>query len=142
MLLNVTHTHIYIYICTHSYTLLRRGTFSTICIIQLTTRSRWKFRICTYTMIILYSFPLYTFLWPENDPQWPKHVVVSIISRIQDSCVLTYPTPSLLTAAKLANRSKINTSVNALWNKPAAKFQYTLCYYKQFWRLFWFVSHT
>ena len=27
-------------------------------------------------------------------PQWPKHVV-SIINRIQDSCVLTYPAPSL-----------------------------------------------
>ena len=42
----------------------------------------------------LYSFPLYTFLWPEDGPQWPKHVV-SIINRTQDSCVLTYPTPSL-----------------------------------------------
>ena len=29
-------------------------------------------------------------------PQWPKHVVVSIINRIQDSCVLTYRTPSLI----------------------------------------------
>jgi len=26
-----------------------------------------------------YSFPLYTFLWPEDGPQWPKHVVISII---------------------------------------------------------------
>jgi len=43
----------------------------------------------------LYSFPLYTFLWPEDGPQWPKHVV-SIINRIQDSCVLTYPTHSLI----------------------------------------------
>jgi len=43
------------------------------------------------------SFPLYTFLWPEDGPQWPKHVVVSTINRIQDSCVLTYPTPSLIT---------------------------------------------
>ena len=31
-----------------------------------------------------------------DGPQWPKHVVVSIINRIQDSCVLTYPTPSLI----------------------------------------------
>jgi len=51
----------------------------------------------TYTMITLcYSFPLYKFLRPEDGPQWPKHVVVSIINRIQDSCVLTYPTPSLI----------------------------------------------
>ena len=34
-------------------------------------------------------------LWPEDGPQWPKHVVVSIINRIQDRCILTYPTPSL-----------------------------------------------
>jgi len=34
----------------------------------------------------LYSFPLYKFLWPEDDPQWPKHVVVGIINRIQYSC--------------------------------------------------------
>ena len=43
----------------------------------------------------LYGFPLYIFLWPEDDPQWPKHVVVNLIKRTQDSCVLTYPTPSL-----------------------------------------------
>jgi len=42
------------------------------------------------------DFPLYIFLWPEDGPQWPKHVVVSIIIRIQDSCVLTYRTPSLI----------------------------------------------
>ena len=35
-------------------------------------------------------------MWPEDGPQWPKHVVVSIINRIQNSCVLTYPTPSLI----------------------------------------------
>jgi len=39
-----------------------------------------------------YSFPLYTFLWPEDGPQWPKHVVVSIMNRIQYSCFLTHPT--------------------------------------------------
>ena len=68
-----------------------------------------QFTICTYTMIILctvynmylyydhtlYSFPLHTFLWPEDGPQWAKHVDVSVINRIQDSCILTYPTPSL-----------------------------------------------
>ena len=55
-------------------------------------RSRWKFRICTTTnALILNSFPHYIFLWPEDGPQWPKHVVASIINRIKDSCVLTYP---------------------------------------------------
>ena len=44
----------------------------------------------------VYSFLLYTFLWPEDGPQWPKHVVVSIINRIQDSCVVTCPTPFLI----------------------------------------------
>jgi len=47
----------------------------------------------------VYSFSLYTFcvyiLW-----HWPKHVVVSTINRTQDSCVLTYPTPSLITCMK------------------------------------------
>ena len=47
---------------------------------------------CDHT---LYSLPLYTFLWPEDGPHWPKHVVVSTINRIQDSCILTYRTPSL-----------------------------------------------
>jgi len=41
------------------------------------------------------SFPLYTFMWPEDGPQWPKHVVVvSTINRIQDSCA-DVPHPSL-----------------------------------------------
>ena len=39
---------------------------------------------------------LFRFLWPKNGPQWPKHVVVSIINKIQDSCVLTYPTHYLI----------------------------------------------
>jgi len=43
----------------------------------------------------LYRFPLYTLLRPADGPKWPKHVVVIILNRIQDSCVLTYPTPSL-----------------------------------------------
>ena len=42
------------------------------------------------------SFPLYIFLGTEDGPHWPKHVVVSIINRIQDCCVLTNPTPSLI----------------------------------------------
>jgi len=42
-----------------------------------------------------YIIPLYTFSWLGDGPEWPKHVV-SIIIRIQDSCVLTYPTPSLI----------------------------------------------
>jgi len=52
----------------------------------------------------LYSFPLHTFLWPEDGPRWPKHVV-SIINRIQDSCVLTYPTPSLTTSTSCSPNS-------------------------------------
>ena len=53
----------------NSYTVIRRGTFSSICIIQQTTKYRWKFRIRTYTMIILcIVFPLYiifvTCRWP------------------------------------------------------------------------------
>ena len=55
-----THTYtVYIYIYIHSYTLVRRGTFSSICIIQPTTRSRWQFTMCTYTMIILCIVNLY-----------------------------------------------------------------------------------
>jgi len=30
--------------------------------------------------LTLYSFPHYTFLCPEDGPQWPKYVVVSIIN--------------------------------------------------------------
>jgi len=56
----------------------------------------------------LYSFPLYTFLWPEDSPQWPKHVVVSIINRIQESCVLTYPTPSII-AYNTAGMMQLNS---------------------------------
>jgi len=56
----------------------------------------------------LYSFPLCTFLWPEDDPQWPKHVAVSTINRIHDSCVLTYPQPPPLIA-----RSVTDTNTNA-----------------------------
>ena len=44
----------------------------------------------------VYSFTIYTFLWPEDGPQWPKNVVVSIINRIRYSCVVTPHTPSLI----------------------------------------------
>ena len=43
----------------NSYTLLRRGTLSSVCVIQPTTRSRRKFRICTYTITILCIVFLY-----------------------------------------------------------------------------------
>ena len=44
---------------------------------------RWKFTICTTTNdLTLYSFPHYKLLWPEDGPQWPKHVF-SIINTIQ-----------------------------------------------------------
>ena len=39
--------------CTYSTKRARRGNFSSLCKIQPTTRSRWKFRICTCTMIRL-----------------------------------------------------------------------------------------
>jgi len=107
--------YIYIYIYIHSYTLLRRGTFSPICIIQPTTRSRWKFRICTYTMIVLCIIFLYTFLWPEDGPQLPKHVV-RMINRIQDCCVLTFPTPSLIAYNATGIMHLKIMSVNALWD--------------------------
>ena len=54
---------LYMYIYIHSYTVRRRGTFSAICIIQPTKRSRWKFRICTYTMIILCIVFLYIYIF-------------------------------------------------------------------------------
>jgi len=46
-------------ILNNSYTLLRRGTFSSLCVIQPTMRSRWKFKICAYIMIILFTVFLY-----------------------------------------------------------------------------------
>ena len=72
---------IYICICIyiHFYTLLRRGTFSSICVIQPTEISLKVYNMHLYYDHTLYSFPLYTFLWTEDDPQWPKHVVVSLI---------------------------------------------------------------
>ena len=58
---------------------------------------------CDHTV---YSFLLYTFLWHEDGPQWPKHVVVSSITyRIRDSCVVTYrtqyPTHSLTVSSNV-----------------------------------------
>ena len=41
----------------------------------------------------VYSFPLYTHLWPEDGPQWPKHVVVSIINRVQRQVCFDVPHP-------------------------------------------------
>ena len=61
----------------------------------------------------VYSFPLYTFLWPEDGPQWPKHVVVSIINRIKDSCILTYPTPSLI-AYNTTGMMHVNITLTSL----------------------------
>ena len=64
-------------------TLLVEHIISSIRISRITTRPRWKFRICTtpndLTCIV---FPHYTFLWPEDGPQWPKYVV-SLIKQIQ-----------------------------------------------------------
>ena len=38
-------------------------------------------------------FPHYTFLWPEDGPHWPKHVV-SLIKHIQRRLCFDVPTPS------------------------------------------------
>ena len=57
--------------------------------------SKLSTRIYTYTMIILCIVFLHKFLSPKDGPQWPEHVV-SIINRIQDNCVLTYPTLYLI----------------------------------------------
>ena len=62
--------------------------------IKRMTRSRWKFRICT-TTLILYSFPHYIFLWPEDGPQWPKHVV-NLIKQTQRQLCFGVPTLSKL----------------------------------------------
>ena len=45
---------------------------------------------------VVYSFPHYIFLCSEDGPQWPEHVAVSIINKTQDSCAVTYCTPSLI----------------------------------------------
>jgi len=42
--------------------------------------------------------------------EWPKHVIIIIINRIQDSCVLTYPTPSLM-AYNTNNNNNNNNNV-------------------------------
>ena len=39
--------------------------------------------------------PYYTFLWPENGPQWPKHVD-SLIKQIQRQLCFDVPTPFLI----------------------------------------------
>ena len=82
-------------ICTLTLsTVLVKLIISSIWINRMTMRSRWKFRICTTTnALILYSFPHYIFLWPEDGPQWAKHVV-SLIKTYKGSCVLTYVPPS------------------------------------------------
>jgi len=83
------------YICALTIsTLLVEHIISSIWINRMTTRSRWKFRICTTTNdLTLYSFPLYTFLCPEDGPQWPKHVV-SLIKQIQRQLCFDVTTPS------------------------------------------------
>jgi len=43
--------------------------------------------------LTLYSFHHYTFLLPEDGPQWPKYVDSLIKQRYKDSCVLTYLSP-------------------------------------------------
>jgi len=69
----------------------------------------------------LHSFPHYILLWPEDGPQWPKHVV-NIINRIQDSCVLTYPTLSLI--SNLGSDIIIRSSASWDFTKP----RFLICY--------------
>ena len=68
--------YLFIYLFINFYTSHRRDTFSSICTIQPTTRSRCKLRICTYTMTILCIVYLYIHFC---DMKWPKHVVFNII---------------------------------------------------------------
>ena len=72
---------------------------------KLSTRSRWKLRICTFTNDhTLYSLPHYTILCPEDGPQWPKHVVVSIINRIHTQLCFDYRPPPNCRSISLVSR--------------------------------------
>jgi len=85
-------------ICTLTlYTLLVEHVISSIWINRITTRSRWKFRMCTTTNdLTCIVFPHYTFLWPEDGPQWPKHFV-SLIKQTQRQLCFDYlPRPNEL----------------------------------------------
>jgi len=53
--------------------------------------TRRKLEICTTNVLILYISP-HIFLWPEEGPQWPKHVV-SLINRIQRQLCFEVPNP-------------------------------------------------
>ena len=44
----------------------------------------------------VYSFHLYTFLWPEDGTQWPKHVVVSIMKQDTRQLCFDVSHPSLI----------------------------------------------
>ena len=67
-----------------------KNIISSIRINHMTTRSRWKFRICKTTNdLILNKFSHYVLLWPGDGPQWPKHVV-SLINRIQRQLYLPH----------------------------------------------------
>ena len=58
------------------------------------TRSRWKLKYAQQVMFLYCIFsPHYIFLWPEDGPQWPKHVV-SLIKQIQRQLCFDVPTPS------------------------------------------------
>jgi len=90
-----------VYVLLNLSTLLVEHIISSIWINRM-MRSCWKFRIRTTTNDhALYSFPHYTFLWPEDGPQWPKHVVISLINRIQRQLCFDVPTPSQFTQTKV-----------------------------------------
>jgi len=82
-------------ICTLTLsTLLVEHIISSIWINRITMRSHWKFAICTTTNdLTCLVFLHYTFLWPKDGPQWPKHVV-SLIKQIQRQSCFDIPTPS------------------------------------------------
>jgi len=69
--------------------------------INQTTRSRWKFRMCTPAneCTLCSSPPLYI-LWTEDGPQWSKHVVVIII-------ITRYKTVVFWRTHPLSNRSEV-----------------------------------
>ena len=83
-----------VYVLLTLSTLLVERILSSIRINRMTTKCRWKFRICTATNdLTLYSFSsLYIFVtwgWPH----WPKHVV-SLIKLIKRQLCFDVPTPS------------------------------------------------
>ena len=109
--------------------------------------SRWKFRMCTTTNdLTLYSFPHYTFLWPEDGPKWPKHVV-SLINKIKrqlfilvinqrDAQNLFYSkfiSCLYMFRAPCADRQEVKILLYSLWYHHTCRCDDTRCCIIQFW---------